>query len=152
MSRHHTDLEKQQILRCLVANNGDTQLTSIQTGVPVRTLRDWRMKYLPPEWRRQHFQGAFPLADGRQFPPLPANESQALRDIQRRLMEMVNRLSLSIDEVIDEAPLIQRAAALSQFIDRVIKISAQLPPDPQDYLIEDELDDDDEPTASMLTQ
>jgi len=61
-------------------------------------------------------------------------------------MEMVNRLSLSIEEAIDEAPLIQRAAALSQFIDRVIKISGQLPPDPQDYLIEDD-DDGDEPDA-----
>lgn len=142
MSRRYTPQEKQLALQRLIANDYDIGLTSVQTTIPHRTLSAWRNKYLPPQQPRQQLQGNASLGDWQQIPPLPTNDVQALRDIKRQLMSKINHLSHSIDEAVDEAPLIQRAAALTQFINSVIKISAQIPPDPQDYLLEGEFSDD----------
>ena len=43
------------------------------------------------------------------------------------MIEDAIRLSESIEEVIDEAPLNQRATALNQMIDKIIKLSKELP-------------------------
>ena len=149
MARRYTPQEKQQVLQRLVANGCDIRLTNAQTGIPERTLSDWRSKYFPPSQQRQYIQGGLTLAESRQIPQLPANDLQALREIKRQLMDKINRLSHAIDQSIDEAPLIQRAAALSQFIDRVVKISAQIPPDPEDYRLEGVEGEEGEPKGGL---
>jgi hypothetical protein len=138
MSRHYTAEEKQLVLQRLTANDYHIRRTSLETGIPERTLLTWRTKYLPPAPPPPAFRGAASRAIPPQLPPLPADEVLAFRDIKRQLMAHIHRLSHSIEEAIDEAPLSQRTTALSQLIDRVMKISSQLPPEPQDYRLEEE--------------
>ena len=92
MYHRYTDLEKQLVLQRLVANSLDVRLTSLQTGVSERTLFMWRGKYLSslPLQSLQSSQGESSLTTSFQIPQLPANESQALRDIQRQLIDKIN--------------------------------------------------------------
>lgn len=139
MSRRYSDLERHLILQRFAANAFNITATSRETGVSERTLFRWQSKYfmsLTPQLTQSQEKPS--LATLPQIPPLPESEQQALRDIQRQLMEKVNRLSHSIDEAIDEAPLAQRAVALSQLIDRVIKLASYLPTNPQVEILEGE--------------
>jgi transposase-like protein len=126
MSRRYTSEEKDHAIQQLIANHGDVTLTSLETGIAERTLTRWkRSMVLPP-------RGAFPSRPQPQPPPQPQNpiaadDLEALRDLQQEMLREAYNLVHSIEEAIDEAPLNQRVAALAQLIDRIMKLSVQLP-------------------------
>ncbi len=44
MPKRYTAQQKEDVLRCLQTNNGGVMLTSIQTGVPERTIYFWQQR------------------------------------------------------------------------------------------------------------
>jgi hypothetical protein len=118
MSRRYTSEEKDHAIQRLIANSGDVALTSSETGIPVRTLENWRRVHGLPRF------GASPPPPP---PPIAADDLDALRDLQQEMLREAYNLVHSIEEAIDEAPLNQRVAALAQLIDRIMKLSVQLP-------------------------
>jgi hypothetical protein len=119
MSRRYTQQEKDHAIQRLIAHSGDVALTSSETGIPVRTLENWRRAHGLPRF------GASPPPPPP--PPIAADDLDALRDLQQEMLREAYNLVHSIEEAIDEAPLNQRVAALAQLIDRIMKLSVQLP-------------------------
>lgn len=126
MSRRYSPEQKKDFIDRLIANGGDVQLTSAETGVPVRTLVTWRQEAklsAPPPLP--------PLQAGHTTPN--ANNlsgllnDQVLIDLRQRLIDNINALVDSLEAAIEEAPLNQRASALGQLIDRLMKLSERLP-------------------------
>jgi transposase-like protein len=109
MARSYSEEDRQYGLEALRANGGSISLTSAQTGIPASTLRGWA--------RREVEAGA---ADGAEA---------ALAQLQPHLVESILRLAESLEARIDDAPLNQRASALAQLIDRLIRLAERLPHD-----------------------
>lgn len=117
MVRRYTQEEKDQALELLIANNGDLSLTSAETGIPIRTLENWRRAgVLPP-----------PVISPPPPPPIPDDRLEALEDIQQQMLREARNLAYSLRETVADAPLNQRVAALAQLLDRIIKLNTQLP-------------------------
>jgi len=142
MPRTYTDAEKQQAMNCLAINNGDVMLTSVQTGIPERTLYYWslRAKKILQSQSPQSPQtsspsthppvGAQHVAPSSSPPaPIPTDPDliNTLTDLQAKMKHAMNLLADSIPEAIADAPLNQRILALVHLIDRIVKLNAQLP-------------------------
>ncbi|MAS34873.1 MAG: hypothetical protein CL610_12755 [Anaerolineaceae bacterium] len=130
----YSEEQRQAALDRLAANNGDYPQTSTETGVPVATLRRWAhgKKPAPPASRGDGLaQLRTQLAAYKQaIRDRPEPDNLLERASTHLLLSMIEdaiRLSESIEEVIDEAPLNQRATALNQMIDKIIKLSKELP-------------------------
>ncbi len=107
MSRQYTAAEKAAALARLAANNGSAARASAETGIPESTLRGWARQ--PP-------------------PPAPAPPAaDALAQLRAALIDNAVTLALSLDDAIAAAPLGQRAAALNQLIDKILKLADRLP-------------------------
>lgn len=119
----YTTEQKNHAITCLKQNEGDLTLTSIQTGIPRRTLYDWKRQLNQPE---------SPSTQKNFDPPPPPHakagqqqkidEIKALRD---RLMQRLKDLAYSMDD----DP--QITIAISRLLDRLIKLDqyiAQLAP------------------------
>jgi transposase-like protein len=118
MSRRYTPQQKETALQRLAANFGNIAITSLQTGIPERTLRDWQQKRQLEQVQNPPLP---PKISRRQQQP-DTNEYQLLRDIiMEHLFQLVENLSL------DPATAYLRAAALSRLIDRVIKLEKHIP-------------------------
>ncbi|MFN8374670.1 MAG: transposase [Anaerolineae bacterium] len=100
MVRHYTAEEKIHALERLAANMGDILAASIELGIPEATLRRWRRQYAPGQ-----------------------ENTLQLRRLRQRLLNESLDLASHIEQVIEEAPLNQRAAALNQMVDKVLKIT-----------------------------
>lgn len=109
----------QQQRAALLRLETEPNLTQVQLcremGISTATLRNWRKKHSSP--------------------PSPP-ENTALEEmsspemiglLRERLIKSAVSLANSLDEVIEVAPLNQRATALSQLIDKIIKLAEQLP-------------------------
>jgi hypothetical protein len=116
MVRRYTPEEKDHALELLIANNGDLSLTSAETGIPVRTLENWRRAGVLP-----------PPVTAPPPPPMPDDRLEALEDIQQQMLREARNLAYSLREAVADAPLSQRVAALAQLLDRIIKLNTQLP-------------------------
>ena len=121
MSRRYTQEEREQVIQLLIANDGDVALTALQSGIPERTLTRWKRSLVWPSNLAQP-----------QPPPQPqmtiaSDDIEALRNLQQEMLHEAYNLVHSIEEAIEDAPLNQRVAALAQLIDRIIKLSVQLP-------------------------
>ena len=127
----YSDEERQAALDCLAANEGDFQRTSTDTGVSVRTLRKWARQAREDSSGGDLTQVRAQLAAYQQHlrdNPLPEDMLEAAgRRLMLSMIDDALRLSESIEEVIDDAPLNQRASALNQLIDKIIKLSKELP-------------------------
>jgi len=131
--RYYSPDYKTVVLRLLDAYDGDVALTSLETGIPERTLRAWRIKHharsiapghLPPSSNRRQFR-RIPLVDA-PSPPAdpPENELLALR---QHLMRDALTLAASVEADLTRAPLAHRVVALSHLVDRIMKLDARLP-------------------------
>ena len=109
MARQYTAAEKAAALERLAASGGSFVRVSRETGIPASTLRGWARQ-----------------AGVLDAPPLPA-DADALAQLQQALIRDAVALALSLDEAIDDAPLGQRAAALNQLIDKILKLADRLP-------------------------
>jgi transposase-like protein len=108
MSRRYTTAEKQHALESLDANAGDIHPTSTQLGISAQTLRNWQRKHQEQQTQR---------------------EAELAHRLRHKLLKSAERLVDSLEAVIDNAPLNQRASALGAVIDRYLKLEAQLPED-----------------------
>lgn len=125
----YSDEDRHAALDCLAANEGDFRRTSEETGIGLGTLRKWaREEQASWEtvWEMRKQLAAFQKYRKR-------NDANDVRQemFDTLLVNMTHdsiRLSESIEETIADAPLNQRATALNQIIDKVIKLMEMLPP------------------------
>ncbi len=125
----YSDEERQAALDCLAANEGNYAQTSKQTGISVKTLKRWAQQEATSgdELRQLRVQ----LAAFRSQESTTRHEDPRLQFAEKVLVILMDdaiRLADSIDEVIDDAPLNQRSAALNQLLGNIMKLMALLPP------------------------
>jgi transposase-like protein len=125
----YSDEQRQAALDCLAANEGDFRRTSAETGIAVRTLRKWA--------RGEQFSGAElaglkeELTAYQQF----LEDSERPDDVLHRagielMLSMIDDailVSEHMETAIPDAPLNQLAAALGQLIDKILRLSKELP-------------------------
>ncbi|MBZ0290953.1 MAG: hypothetical protein K8L99_00145 [Anaerolineae bacterium] len=114
MSKRYSPDHKALVMSLLRQNGGNTTLTSQQTGIPARTLRDWR----------QHDPA--PLSPAL---PLPVEEEEDPGDEMLRLRQTLMRrvFQLAADLDADYIPARDRAFALTNLIDRILKLDTLIP-------------------------
>lgn len=98
--------EKARALQRLHDHNGDIRRTSAETGISPRTLRRWT------------------AAD---TPEVPDTLEDSLHELRQQLIKDAVALAVSLLDVIEDAPLNQRATALNQLIDKILKLADDLP-------------------------
>jgi hypothetical protein len=117
----------------LERNNGDIPLTSIQTGVPERTLRYWRQTWQPtsaamPQISRQRpdLRSLLPpeIADLEN-----AKEADVFKFLREQLMQALLEMVTTFVDEMDDATFHQRVTALTRLIDRFPKVTSWLPQD-----------------------
>ncbi len=164
MPKHYDPLKREAALVCLAAL-GDATRTSELTGIPSRTLRRWAqqerlaqqsaVKVLTRETERaadaaeirlreaqaRLEQTKAQLAQVRQEQVTlhgAGTDSPRARLEQLALVNMLQEatlLSESLGEAIEDAPLGQRASALNQLLDKILKILALLPRQEQEEVL-----------------
>lgn len=114
MAKRYSQKEQRAAVARLLAEPGlSIRQLAAEIGVSVSTLRRWRQSYAPT-----------PTPDKSDA---PLSSSQMIALLRERLIKSAVTLASSLDEVVDNAPLNQRATALSQLIDKIIKLAEQLP-------------------------
>lgn len=114
MAKRYSQKEQRAVVARLLAEPGlSVRQLAAEMGVSVSTLRRWRQSYAPTP--TPHESDA------------PLSSSQMIALLRERLIKSAVTLASSLDEVVDNAPLNQRATALSQLIDKIIKLAEQLP-------------------------
>jgi transposase-like protein len=153
VSRRYTSDEKTAILAQLQSNHGDIALTRLQSGIPERTLREWRrelwLNHLPPlpppptPLRRQETtsesldvgaHGCAPTLDTPTF----ANDLEAVVFLRNQIMKELLSLSASLNNSLSITTPYQRVLVLTQLLDRLMKLDEHLKP----YASFDDGDDD----------
>lgn len=109
MARRYSEREKIDALARLAASGDDVAAISAQTGIPASTLRGWLRRGRTPD--------------------------EALNALREQLIADAAALADSLIEVIDDAPLHQRATALNQLVDKIIRLAEKLPPDQREEVI-----------------
>jgi len=136
--RYHPD-HKALALKFLDLNNGNIVRTSQETAIPPRTLSAWRLErqravQLLHEFKfaqqQQQPPSQPPLDDAVEALPISDNDEFAgdLEDLRQQLMKDAFGLAASLSTDILDAPFNQRSAALTQIIDRVMKLTVMMPP------------------------
>ncbi|MBI5666476.1 MAG: hypothetical protein HZC41_00590 [Chloroflexi bacterium] len=136
MPKKYSPETRAAALAALQANNNDILLTSLQTGVSSRTLYDWRRQL----WLQQSvLQPQCPVLP-QQNPPLsPAddqaetvpefeNDLDALAFLRRQIMRELVTLSAELQRGMASSSPYQRVLALSQLLDRLMKLDEHLQP------------------------
>jgi transposase-like protein len=100
MKRIYTSDERRRALRILAANS--TEQTHRETGIPKSTLR---------QWRRAH---------------LERSDADNLRELRQRLIAEALEMAVGLKKISQKAPLNQRATALNQMVDKILRISEVL--------------------------
>lgn len=114
MAKRYSQKEQRAAVARLLAEPGlSVRQLAAEMGVSVSTLHRWRQSYAPT-----------PTPDESDA---PLSSSQMIALLRERLIKSAVTLASSLDEVVDNAPLNQRATALSQLIDKIIKLAEQLP-------------------------
>ncbi len=117
MAKYYSPEYKRIACQLLQTNGGSVALTSRQTGIPPRTLR---------EWRQHHAQPA-PQENTRRRQPL----EEQVQLLQERMMEQAVTLANNLASETDAVSLNQRIIALTRLVDRLMKL-ADMYPAPQD--------------------
>jgi hypothetical protein len=151
MSKRYTAQQKEDVLRCLQANNGSVMLTSIQTGVSERTIRSWRQRIHMEKQlsdnsneerqqqkenvrRRQQQQKEDETLYGHDTScPNDRNQNDEdetpaqfaeLKKLRQTIMNHI--FDLAADLSSDDELVSQRAIAISRLLDRIPKLDAQI--------------------------
>lgn len=128
MSRRYSPEHKALVLQTLDRNGDNITVTSIQTGVPERTIRDWRQQrhlFLPENSRRRRQI---------ELPPEIANpehskEADVFKYLREQIMRGLLQMVANFAEDMDDATFHQRVNALTKLIDRFPKVTSWLPVD-----------------------
>ncbi len=109
---------KQQALEILRDSGGDINQAHLKTGVPTRTLYNWRQE-LWQSWRRQSLSPILPNPPK----PLPQFEDdlEAMDFIREQIMAELLNLANNFQSEIHYTTPSQRVLHLSQLMDRFIK-------------------------------
>ena len=127
----YSDEQRQAALDCLAASGGDFQQASAATGISPGTLRRWARQEPSASYDQELTALVDQLAAYKQHlleQPMPDNPLERGGTVlMLSMLENAILLSESIQPVITDAPLNQRATALSQIIDKAIRLSKELP-------------------------
>lgn len=116
MPRTYSEDDRQEALELLGYNRNNITLTSAQTGIPERTLREWR--------RKQRIERSLLPPD----PPSAAaaeptgNAIEALEFVYNQIIEESSRIAASLPEILAAAPPYHQVLAFAQLIDRLPKL------------------------------
>jgi hypothetical protein len=119
--RSYTAEEKIHALSLLAQNGGDILRTSVQTGIPDRTLYTWYRRY-----RAENQQRNVSVS-----PPIPPsidldNKLDTLSFLRRQMMTELFSLASTIGSGAELANPYQRARALAQLVDKLMQIDIYL--------------------------
>ncbi len=136
MPRKFSPETRAAALAALQANDNDILLTSLQTGISSRTLYDWRRQH----WLQQTvLQPQSPLSPQQNPPPpIPDFDSDldALAFLRRQIMRELVTLGDELQRGRTLSSPYQRVLALSQLLDRLMKLDEHLQPyQPVDHKI-----------------
>jgi len=139
-----TPQRKAEVLAKLQANFGDVARTSLQMGIPERTLYTWKRQLQQLQQQQsplpQHYTAHDPSP---LLPPHPSHngqpaqstrtytsftdEGQAFHYLRGRLLDELFKIVASLDDSYTLLPPHQRALLVSQLIDRLVKLDAYIP-------------------------
>ena len=130
MPRHYHPYQKKAALQELDASFGDIVMTSERTGIPERTLRDWRrqrekgLPKLPPS--PPNFSSPPP-------PPKPAlpifeDDMKALAFMRQQILDELVNISANIKDSFAQTAPHRRLRVLSDLLDRLMKLDEHLEP------------------------
>ena len=140
MPRHFTPADRDYALERLITNRGDVARTAAEFGITARTLYRWRKE---SQIDSLTLTTLTPIAtDPTQLSPIPTDDAQALRALKARMLGLADLLANSVEPAIQAAPLGQRIAGLTQLIDRIIKLAAQLPEEEVQYVLSDDVEEE----------
>jgi transposase-like protein len=143
MPRQYSPDHKAAILERLHANGGDIAITHLQTGIPERTLRDWRRAiwlHSPPPpppptptWRRQNdstpdIAKPQPLPSSEDNVPVFKDDLDALAYLRRQIVNELVKIASAFQDSLQLVSPYQRVTILSQLTDRLMKLDAHLKP------------------------
>ncbi len=126
MPRHYTTAQKTAAMQVLESTFGNILLTSSRTGIPERTLRDWkRAKELssqpsPPP----NFSPPPPPSE----PPEFEDEIDALTYIREQIMGELLHISANIRDSFANTAPDKRLKVLSELLDRLMKLDEIVEP------------------------
>jgi FAD/FMN-containing dehydrogenase len=148
MPQKYTPYHKAAAMVQLERNNGDTQTTASQLGIPVRTLQDWSrgiQAYLLP-------RAPLPARDLGIIPAFD-NDLETLAFIRKHIMDEMLRLAVSLNDSPSHSTPYQRVLVLSQLMDKLMKLDQHLQPyQPADNAIRIEYIDQDGNVHTDLPQ
>ncbi|MBZ0299151.1 MAG: hypothetical protein K8J31_05400 [Anaerolineae bacterium] len=125
----YSDEQRQAALDCLAANEGDFQLASEETGVPAATLRKWaRREQATGQELVQLQERLTALRQQVKAEPSASVRERMENELLDSMVDNALALAKTIQNDLDSAPLSQRATALNQVIDKILKLLAMLPP------------------------
>jgi hypothetical protein len=133
MPRHYRPYQKAAALRELDASFGDIVTTSERTGIPERTLRDWRrqrekvLPNLPPP------PPIFSPPPSPPPPPKPAlpifeDDMKALAFMRQQILDELVNISTNIKDTFAQTAPHRRLRVLSDLLDRLAKLDERLRP------------------------
>lgn len=127
MAKRYSEAQKEKALACLSKHGGNVQAASVETGIAADTLRRWAQARKAGEEALLRLEQRVDTLRER----TNGQHEQAAKDPLLRLREqlMENALVLveSLRDVVNDAPLSQRANALNQLLDKIIKLGDLLP-------------------------
>jgi hypothetical protein len=143
MPKRYTAQQKEDVLRCLQANDGSVMLTSIQTGVSERTIHYWRQRFnmekdivstkllpqkenvVPPQLQLQKEDKSMYGHDTSS--PNDEKSDPQLTELHSLRQTIMNHIfELAADLSSDDELVSQRAIAVSRLLDRIPKLDAQI--------------------------
>jgi hypothetical protein len=126
MPRHYTAFQKGDALQLLDSLYGDIALTSDRTGIPERTLRDWR---------RERERSSPPSPPPFSAPPPPPNKPpefeedlDALVYIREQIMAELLNISANMHDTFAQTAPHKRLRVLTELLDRLMVIDAAVEP------------------------
>jgi transposase-like protein len=136
--RVYSSQEKKAVLAQLALNHGKVALTSLETGIPRRTLQRWRANLDRPgatwpnpqdETPREYpanFRPTWPnnpdlMAD---FRPALANNPELMAEFRHQFIAKMRLIFQSIDDSIATASLAEQVNAVTRIFDRIVKLSS----------------------------
>jgi len=126
MPRHYTTHQKADALQVLDTAYGDIALASQRTGIPERTLRDWR---------RERERSSPPSPPPFSAPPPPPNEAPEFEDeldaliyMREQIMGELLNISANIQDTFAQTAPHKRLRVLSDLLDRLMKLDEIVKP------------------------
>jgi hypothetical protein len=135
MSKYYHPKHKALVLQKLVENNGDIILTSLQTGVPQRTLRDWRYQsHILTAAAVDEMAAARRTQESEPPPSASELDDDALKRIHDKLVADIHKLINTLGDDMEYASFPQRVTALARMVESLPKLQSLLTTDDDQFI------------------